>query len=417
MNIQIKGGSLSGAICAPDSKSDIHRALIAMALADKPSRMRFSTFSDDINVTIRCLKALGAEIRKTDNGCEVIPLTCTKSATLDCDLSGSTLRFLLPVAAALGTTAAFEGRGRLPERPLGPLLDEMKRHGISVSSDRLPLTITGKMTAGLWELPGNVSSQFITGLLLALPFLREEAEIRLTTKLESSAYVDMTLSTLKRFGVVWKKTESAYHLEKGAAYHATEEYVAEGDWSGAAFYLTAGALGAPITISGLSEDSHQPDKAILGFLKAAGAAVSSEKNRITVSPAPLRPFEADVSACPDIFPILAVLAAGIKGDSLLYGGGRLRLKESDRIATTARMLTALGGNVTEGPDFLRIHGKGYLMGGTVDGAGDHRIVMAATTASIIAQNSVSIEGAEAYTKSYPGFFEDFSALGGSYAIL
>lgn len=417
MNIQIKPGPLSGVLHAPDSKSDIHRALIAMALSDKPSRIRFSTFSDDINVTIRCLEALGAKIEKEKDGCTVIPGSAKRDAVLDCDLSGSSLRFLLPVAAALGTTATFTGRGRLPERPLGPLLEEMKRHGLSVSSDKLPLTISGKLTAGLWELPGNISSQFITGLLMALPVLGEKAEIRLTTKLESSAYVDMTLATLRQFGIIWTKTDSAYYLGKGAAYHATSAYTAEGDWSGAAFYLVAGALGESIAVKGISENSRQPDKAILDCLKTAGAVINSESGHTIVSRASLSPFEADVSACPDIFPILSVLAAGIKGDSLLYGGSRLRLKESDRISATAQMLTSLGGSVTEGSDFLRIHGKGYLDGGIVDGADDHRIVMSAAIASVIAQNPIIIEGAKAYTKSYPTFFEDFTALGGSYAIL
>ncbi len=405
---------LRGAISAPASKSDAHRAIIAAALSERATKIELSELCADTRATLDCLTAMGASFSHTDGVLTVNPIGKTASAPLlDASESGSALRFLLPVAAALGLDARVTGRGRLPERPIAPLLSELSAHGAVFDSDRLPLSMTGRLTGGDFTLPGNLSSQFISGLLFALPLTGDACRVTVTGKLESEKYVEMTRAVLSRYGVHWEKRENTYLLAAGAAYRSPLTYTVEGDYSGAAFYLVAGALGGDTEISILGKDSLQADRAVLDALALAGAEITENEGRIRVRAQKLRPFSFDVSACPDIFPILAILAAAAEGESHLFGAARLRNKESDRIAATASLLRALGCTVTEHPDSLSIFGNGRLSGGTVLGVNDHRIVMSAAVAAILADAPVVITDAEAINKSYPAFFADYQTLGGN----
>ena len=396
MNVIITPSPLKGCVRVPASKSAAHRALICAALADGPTDSIINALNRDIEATAACLGALGAEIEATADGLRVSPIAhLPESATLDCGESGSTLRFLIPVAAALDARAAFTGRGRLPERPNAVLTDALRRHGATIDSDTLPMRVSGPVRGGRWALPGNVSSQYVTGLLFALPLLREDSDIVLTTRLESSAYVDMTLQALARFGVTVEAAEGGWRIPGRQRYRSPGRLEIEGDWSAAAFWLAADAMGGDIRVDGLREDTAQGDRAAAALLG--------------------RP-EIDASGVPDLVPALAVAAAARQGRTVITGAARLRLKESDRLQTVAAMLRALGHGVTVTDDGLVIEGgapapcAGDVR--TVDGANDHRIVMAAAVAAATADAPVRILGAQAVEKSYPDFFRDLKALGG-----
>ena len=417
MNIAVRPGPLRGRVEIPASKSVAHRAMIAAALADRPTEIVLNAVNDDLTATAACLSALGAACERTDFGYRIVPAAQEKNAcgaaenasgatdlceiasfpTLDCGESGSTLRFLLPVAAALGREARFVGHGRLPERPHDVLLNAMAAHGATADARRLPLQLHGRLRGGTFALPGNVSSQYITGLLLALPLCAGDSVIRLTTRLESAPYVNLTLRALADFGIRAETLPDGWRIPGGQRYHSPGRVVVEGDWSGAAFWLAANALGSRVECGNLDEASAQGDRAIRPLLNRLGG-------------------EIDVSECPDLVPALAVAAAGFPGRTALVGAARLRLKESDRLASVAALLRALGCAVDEGAESLTIHGGAPLTGGTVDGCGDHRIVMAAAVAATAASSPVTILGAQAVAKSYPDFFRDFEALGGNLIV-
>ena len=412
MNATILPAPLKGSVAAIPSKSDAHRLLILAALSAGETRIHMPLRSEDIDATIGCLRALGAAIETTQDGVVVRGIEqAAKNPLLDCGESGSTFRFLLPVAAALCDSARFTGTGRLPERPIGELMRAMEAHGVSFSSERLPFTISGRLTGGEYALPGDISSQYLTGLLLALPVLGVSSKIALTTRLESAGYIDITLHALRRFGVEIGVRGGSYSIDKSTKPVSPGEVRVDGDWSNASFFLAAGALGAPVRVTGLSLNSPQGDRAILDALIAFGAAIEASAGAVAVSPAPLTGCEIDVGETPDLLPVLAVLGACAEGETYLVNAERLRLKESDRLASVSAMLRALGGSVTELPDALVIRG-GRLAGGTVDSYRDHRIVMAAAIASVRCRDEVTINGAEAVNKSYPTFFDDFNRLGG-----
>lgn len=428
-----KCSSVYGSVSAVASKSDAHRALICAALCNGETEITVKELNDDITATAGCLKALGAEIKRTENGFFVVG-RARGGGELQCGESGSTARFLLPICAALGKGAALSGKGKLPTRPMLPLSEELRRNGCNVSSDFLPLTVSGKLKGGRYVLSGNVSSQFISGLLMALPITNAPSEIMLSSPLQSELYADMTVRTLSEFGVSWKKlspeqTEGfcgGYRLEGDVdygyvcsavgekrnynTYKTCGKYEVEGDWSGAAFFAVTAAIAGEITLSGLKSDSLQPDKAIIDIIGTAGASVCENGDGICVSKGKIAPISVDVSQFPDLFPVLATLACAANGESLLYNAGRLRIKESDRITATANMITSLGGSVEEGDDYLKIFGKGYLDGGSVDCAGDHRIAMSAAVASLICKNGAELSGSEAVKKSYPDFFAVFDKV-------
>lgn len=394
MRVTVHPGSLAGCVQAPPSKSYAHRLLICAALADGETILEGAGNSRDIEATARCLAALGADIRAGEEALHVRPIReIRKGAVLDCGESGSTLRFLLPLAALLDCGATLTGCGRLPQRPNGPLIDAMRAHGARFAGERLPLTVSGGLRGGEYHLPGDVSSQYFTGLLLALPLLDADSELIADTPLESAPYIDLTLSAMRAFGVAVQKTEKGFFVPGRQRYKAPGRMRVEGDWSGAAFWLAANALGSAVTVEGLQPDSAQGDRAAQTLFRPESLDC------------------VDVRDVPDLMPALAAVMAAVPGDHRITGAARLRIKESDRLCAMANVLRALGGNVEELPDGLRIVGCD-LAGGTVDGFGDHRIVMSAAILATVCQAPVTIEGAEAADKSYPGFFEDFAALGG-----
>jgi len=396
VNIVITPSPLSGAVRVPASKSAAHRLLIAAALADGSTRVSISAMNRDIEATAACLRAMGAGIEAEGEALKISSISDIPSEiTLDCGESGSTLRFLLPVVAALGTQATFIGHGRLPQRPNAPLVAALRAHGAVIDSDLLPMTVCGPLTGGLWTLPGDVSSQYVTGLLFALPLLDGDSVIRLTTPLASAAYVDMTLQALRQFGIGIEATSDGWRIPGRQRYRTPGEVIVEGDWSAAAFWLAANALGAQIDVKGLDPDSVQGDRAVASLLGQTAI---------------------DATHVPDLVPALAVAAASRPMRTVITGAARLRLKESDRLQSVADMLAALGHGVTVMPDGLIIDGGPpqpcAVPIRTVDGANDHRIVMAAAVAAAHADRPVRITGAQAVEKSYPRFFSDFEALGG-----
>ncbi len=412
MTTVVNAGHLNGRVRAIPSKSDAHRLLIASALADRPTGLLMGSTSQDIQATTECLRSLGAGIEERSGGVIVTPVARpAENPLLDCRESGSTLRFMLPVAAAVCDSARFTGSGRLPERPIGELCNAMTDGGVNFTSDRLPLEISGRLRGGVYRLPGGISSQYITGMLLALPFIGKDSEIVLTDTLRSAAYVDITLDVLKRFGIEVRRTDSGYFIPGGQRYTSPGEAEVDGDWSNGAFLLAAGAIGGSMTVTGLRPDSPQGDKAITHLLQAFGATVAADGDSVTVTPGALKGCVIDIDQTPDLLPALAVVAAFAEGDTHFVNGARLRIKESDRLATCAGLLRDLGGSAEETADSLIVHGTG-LRGGSTDGCGDHRIVMAAALAASGCSGAVTITGSQAVKKSYPGFFEDLRKLGG-----
>ncbi|MBE6757758.1 MAG: 3-phosphoshikimate 1-carboxyvinyltransferase [Ruminococcaceae bacterium] len=412
MNVKLPPCPLGGVISAIPSKSDVHRTLICAALSDKVSTFSLPARSADVEATVRCLRALGASITIAADTCRVEPITTpNKAPVLDCGESGSTLRFLLPVAAALGVDATFTGHGRLPERPIGELLDALTAHGVTASAPHLPLTLHGNLSGGDFPLAGDISSQYISGLLLALPLTKQGGDILLTTPLQSGGYVDMTRRTMARFGVDVCVKGNRFSVESGSHYRTPDTVTVEGDWSNAAFWLAAGAVSREVTVNGLDLDSAQGDRTILSLLQAFGADATQHNDAVTVSPAPLVAQNIDMGEIPDLLPPLAVVAAVANGTTRLYNAARCRLKECDRIHGMATLLTALGIGVEEEADALIIHG-GTLRGGTVDSQNDHRLVMAAAIAATRSTAAVTIRQSEAVTKSYPAFFAHYEQLGG-----
>ena len=390
MNVKITPGKLCGKVNAVTSKSDAHRKIIAAALSDIPTQICMENFSDDINATLNCINALGGDFKKNNNGVLICPIKKTKPNVLDFGESGSTARFLIPVASALYSENHYTGRGRLPERPFKELIDVMNKNGVKAEGMGLPEKTEGLLTGGEFKIPGDISSQYISGLLFAMPLLDKESKIILTSPLKSAAYVDMTLDTLKEFGITVEVSDGEFSV-KPQKYKSPKEVTAEGDWSNAAFWICADKLCGGIDIDGLSNKSHQADMAITKLL---------DKTMI------------DAEQIPDLVPILSILAAGRKGKTQIINAERLRIKESNRLYAMTRCINSLGGSAEETSDGMIIYGTGQLEGGTVDGFSDHRIVMSAAIASIICRNTVEITGAEAVNKSYPGFFEDFKNLGG-----
>ncbi len=388
-------------ITAIASKSDAHRAMICAALSQLTSgrncQIHVDSGSKDIEATAACLSAFLAG-----------------EETMLCGESGSTLRFLLPVMGALGHKASFYGEGRLPERPLSPLYEELTAHGCVLSpKGSRPLTISGKLKAGTYTMPGNVSSQYISGLLFALPLLAGDSKILLEGKLESRGYVDMTLQVIRKFGIQIEESDTGFTVPGGQKYQAPQSYVVEGDWSNSCFFLVAGALTeGGICVKGLSQQSLQGDKKILDLLKNFGAEVCQRESEVVVKPGKLRGITIDASQIPDMVPILAVLACAAEGRTVIENAGRLRIKESDRLATVSQVLNGLGAKVKELPEGLIIEGLAgeQMSGGTADGANDHRIVMMAAISSLLCKEPVIITGAEAVSKSYPDFFWDLKKL-------
>ena len=419
MNVICTPANVSGKIKAISSKSDAHRLLICGALADAPTKVHCNVMSKDIAATVDCLKNMGAEISVDGDIITVIPNKFNEKAELDCGESGSTLRFLLPVVSALGIDATITGHGRLPERPLSPLKEEMERMGVTYhTGSSFPLHLTGQLRSGEYEILGNVSSQFISGLLFALPMLDGDSKIKLIPPVESRSYLNITLSALRKFGIEIIEEENLYIIKGNQKYISPKEITVDGDWSNSSFFLCAGALDENgVTVEDLDINSPQGDKAILKVLENMGADVKINGTKITVKKNKLNGTVVDAADIPDAVPIISVVAAFCEGETKIINAGRLRIKESDRIKAIYDMLTTVGGVVEETADGLIIKGNKKLLGGTVDGCNDHRIVMSAAILSNFCDSAVEITDAQAVSKSYPHFFEDFNKMGGNANVI
>lgn len=456
LRARVAPSSLHGAVPAIASKSVAHRALILAACGNRPMQISCATTSQDIEATIRCLNSLGAQISSSNGVLTVVPLPRTKDgllrqdcrgALLDCGESGSTLRFLLPVCCALGACASFTGQGRLPERPLSPMRELLEDAGCQLDAAGVwPLGTAGVLELDIAQLSGSVSSQFATGLMLACAVSGRSLHLHLTPPVESVPYIAITCDVLRSFGVHASMdaldSEAGLQItiqppqragEPGKAgaglVHSLDSYTVEGDWSNAAFWLCAGAIGShAISVQGLNPASSQGDRAVLDILQRFGARICQTGQTVTVAPSQLSGISIDAADIPDLAVPLALVAACATGQSQIVNAGRLRAKESDRLSSLAGLLARLGVKVEEEPAGLRIHGLGSPGGpaqpaqalfeaATVDSCNDHRMVMTAALASLRAKGPVCIRRAQAVEKSYPQFFDDFRALGGRVEVV
>lgn len=395
MDITIHPGPLKGTVKAIPSKSQAHRLLICAAFADKETELICPDTNRDIEATADCLTALGAQIFRTSFGYHIIPVrNIPTTAELNCCESGSTLRFMLPIVGALGVDAIFHMEGRLPKRPLSPLWEEMERMGCHLSRPgTATLRCYGQLKGGHFQITGNISSQFITGLLFAAPLLKDDSYIEILGQLESEPYVVMTLDALKAFGV---EVRDQYHIISGQNFHSPGRLTVEGDWSNGAFFLAAQSLGNPVTTHGLNQESSQGDRAAAFWLQKL------TQQHCTINAADI----------PDLVPILSVVAGCFYG-ACFTNIQRLRLKETDRVATVSDMLLKLGAFASATEDTLVVHPAHYN-GCTIHAQNDHRIAMAAAIAATKASGSVTILNAECVNKSYPRFWEEYRRLGGNY---
>jgi 3-phosphoshikimate 1-carboxyvinyltransferase len=418
MNVTVYPSELRGRISAPPSKSAAHRAVIAAALAHGSSVIRGVDLSSDLTATVKACEALGCRVRIEPYGRYNTlyiegGLKENVRARIDCAESGSTLRFIIPVACTLTGEKTFSGSGRLPYRPIDEYLMIFEKQGLAYNKPEdknLPLTVSGSLSGGEYELGGNVSSQYITGLLFALPLLDAGSKITVIGTLESKGYVDMTLDTLSKSGVNIKQRGHSFIIEGNQRY-SPQSVTVEGDYSQAAFFIVGAALSGDITIEGLSPSSLQPDRAIVDIMRRMGADIEQTENSLRVKCSKLYGIDVDVSQCPDLVPPIAVAAALAEGTTRITGAARLRIKESDRLRSMSANLRTIGIETEELDDALIIRGGGACEG-TVDSFGDHRIPMA-FSALALGSKALSIQGAECVSKSYPSFFEDLKSLGGS----
>lgn len=450
--ILITPAQLHGAVTTPPSKSHTHRLMVAAALSDAPCRIGNAGDSADTQATAACLRALGAGVRREGQDLVVEPIGAAHPAKdrplLDCGESGTTLRFMTPVAAALCGGVRLTGCGRLAERPMEELLSAMADHGTTASSAQVPLELSGQLRPGRFELPGNVSSQYVSGLLFALPLLEGASEICLTTALSSSGYVAMTIDVLRRSGIVIEETENGYRVPGSQRFHAPRRTRAEGDWSGSAFWLAAGALGGPVMVKGLDPASLHRDRQMIELLRRFGAKVSLEPRGVTVRRGLLRGIVLDLDEIPDLALPLAAVAAHAEGETVFQNCGRLRLKESDRLEAIRTVLAGFGvPTEMQGQDTLCIFGgvsrcQGAKAGedgadagkteapgreplsreergdGTgkireIDSFRDHRVAMMAALLASAAPGQTVIRDPQCVAKSYPAFFDDYRKLGGA----
>ena len=409
----------NGTVNVPPSKSDVHRAIICAAMANGVSRISPVALSNDIKATIGCIKALGADAVLENNVLTVdgTNMYKNKTALLDCGESGSTLRFFIPIAAVGNINATFVGKGKLPQRPIGIFTEALPKAGtVCKTEGGLPLEIKGQLKSGIFEIPGNVSSQFITGLLLALPILEGDSEIVLTSPLESVGYIAMTIRTMKQFGVNIQATEKGWHIKGGQSYK-TCDYTTDGDWSQAAFFMVLGAVSGKVTVKGVAKDSTQGDKKCAEILARFGAKVTQLDNEVTVEKGELKAITIDASQIPDLVPVLSVCAAFAEGTTKIINAERLRIKECDRLKATAELLNNLGGKVKELSDGLEITGVSSLKGGNVNGYNDHRIVMSAAGCAARRDEDITATFAMSINKSYPDFYIDYNSIGGKANVL
>jgi len=401
---------LKGPVTVPPSKSLAHRAIICASLADGRSVIKNIQYSDDIRATIQGMRSFGAVILEGEESLTVdgVRSGAAEGRTIDCNESGSTLRFLIPIATLFEGETHFTGQGKLGTRPLDTYQAIFEQQGLryeSSNTGELDLTVEGSLQPGSYEVRGDVSSQFITGLLLTLPLLKAASEIRMTTPLESEGYVDLTLSMLESFGIHidFDKERQVFSIEGNQAYRPHDTTV-EGDYSQAAFFLSARALGNSVRVEGLNERSLQGDRVIATILEQLG---DLKLNDVTTH------RMIDGSQCPDIIPVVALVAALTDGKTEITNLERLRIKESDRLEATQKELAQLGADIEVDGDSLVISGVNSLKGNTtVWSHKDHRIAMMLAIASTVCEAPIVIKDTECVTKSYPDFWEVFNRLGG-----
>ncbi len=429
----VYGKSFSGGdIVLPPSKSAAHRALLCAALSGAVGKVFPIDKSKDMEAMLNAIRGLGAQAVYEEEKKQVLfqkaALHPGNGNEIHCLESGNTLRFVTPVAAALGGEWLFTGSGRLPERPMSVYQELLPQHGVSYcpleekAEKNLPLKLSGKLEPGVFRVPGNISSQFVSGLLFALPLLEGESEIVLTSPLESKGYVQLTLAVLGAFGIDCRETEQGWRVPGGQAYTGGD-YRVEGDWSQAAFFLSMAALspeGKAVRLHGLQKDSVQGDKACVSCFEAFGLHTRWEGDVLTArNPNADKPFGGlrgtviDASQINDLVPALAVCGALSQGETRIIHAERLRLKESDRLAAMREAINTLGGNVRETEDGLSIQGVSLLQGGTAEGKNDHRVVMALAAAALRCKGELAVTEEHSIQKTYPGFFEDFRKLGGT----
>ena len=424
--VKIFPTKLQGTVVAPSSKSMGHREIICAGLAAGTSIIDNISMSKDIEATMRCLKAINVavdEIPSMIAGRKALQISGTghpmaAADSVDCGESGSTLRFFLPLGANLNCPLTFIGHGKLVSRPLQAYYDIFDEKFIQYFNDNgnLPVTVNGRLTPGTYKLPGDVSSQFVSGLLFALPLLNGDSVIEITSPLESSAYVDMTINCLAKFGIKVENEGGAHrrYLVPGKQRYQAQDSQVEGDWSQAAFWTVGGSLGKGITCQGVNVNSLQGDQAVVDIMERMGAAISQTENSVTVNGGATKATLIDAANCPDIIPVLTVLAAVSEGTTKIINAGRLRIKECDRLAAMTSELNKMGAAITEEPEGLTIIGKpdGLKGGVQVDAWNDHRIAMSLAIAAQKCAEPIILSGAESVAKSYPTFWEDYKSVGG-----
>lgn len=423
MNVKIKPNEIKGKMKSIPSKSLLHRAIILSGIAKDREIIleQVNTISEDIEATLTCIEKLGAKTKVEGDSIRITSLGNIKKSKVElhCKESGTTLRLLLPLVSTFSKEATVDCSEGLRKRPIRELIETLEESGLYFKEKGFPINISGNVTTDFFKISGDISSQYVSGLLLLSSLLDQRSSIYLTTKLESRAYVNITIKVLRDFGIIVNELEEGVFEIYGGRDKILppKEYQIEGDWSNAAFFLVGGCLGDSIKMSGLNLESSQGDKKIVQILKKAGAILTCSDDFISSNRSHLNSFEVDFSETPDLFPILSVVAALSKGQSILKGGERLKLKESNRIESTFQMLKSLGADVKKREDGLIIQGKEILDGGIVNSFNDHRIVMSVTMASIRCKEPVSIVNAGAVKKSYPNFFDDFKKVGGIFDVI
>ncbi len=408
----VEKSKLSGEVFAPASKSVVHRALIAAALSDGKTHLRGNIAGSDVEATMSALSEIGAGFLLSDEGILVEPITSRRDdLTINARESGSTLRFFIPVVAALGLSVRFVGEGQLSSRPISGLLDVLRSHGITTDNNALPFRMSGKLHSGAYPVDGSVSSQYVTGLLLALPLLDGDSTVLIQGDIVSKGYIDLTLSILDSFSIEVKCEGGIFSVKGNQRFKTPGSILIEGDYSGAAFFAVGGAIGGCVTLKGLNLDSRQSDREIIDILVSMGADVTVADDTVTVSESQLKPICLNIENCPDLAPIISIAMATADGVSVMRGVDRLRFKESDRLEGIKKMLTGFSVRSEYADGSLRIYGGTMRGGGVIDSQSDHRLAMSAAIGGSKVGNT-KILNAHCAKKSYPSFFRDLTRLGG-----